>query len=116
VITVYLSGAYSSDPMGNTIDAIRTADRLIDHGFAPFVPHSMYHWWNDMAPRGYDDWLAQCLVWVPRCDCLLRMPSVSPGGDREVMKAKTTGIPVFYSERELFQWRDALIAGLIGSI
>jgi hypothetical protein len=48
--------------------------------------------------------MAQCLNFIPKCDCLLRLAGESEGADREVAFAKQRGIPVFYSITEVLEF------------
>ena len=69
-------------------------------GFLPFVP--LYsHFQHMMFPRPYEDWLKYDFEWVEACDCVLRLPGESKGGDLEVEHAEKNGIKVFYSVDEL---------------
>jgi len=94
---VYVAGKYSNgNPMHNIREALRAADRLLDAGLVPFVPH-LTGVWDMVSARAYESWLAYDLQWVARCDCVLRMPGKSAGADREVACAERLGLPVFYS-------------------
>lgn len=94
---VYVSGPLSSS--GYFIDNIRTAlqaaDRLLERGYAPYVPH-LNCLWEVMTPYTYETWLQLDLDWILRCDALIRLPGHSPGGDREVVHALAHGIPVYF--------------------
>jgi len=101
MIKVYIASPYTlGDVAVNVKLQIDVADRLIDNGFAPFVP--LYSHFQHMAhPRDYNDWIKLDLEWVKSCDCLLRLGGESSGADGEVALAKHLEIPVFYSEKDL---------------
>lgn len=92
--TVYVAGPYSSDPVMGTRKAIHVADAIWEAGGAPYVPH-LTHLWHLISPHPYEDWLELDLVWVSRCDMLVRLPGKSSGADREVAHAEQECIPVF---------------------
>jgi nucleoside 2-deoxyribosyltransferase len=101
MISVYLAGPYSDSPQARVLDAIHYAHALVERGYSVFSPHCHYHWWHLVAPRPYEDWMAQCLAWVPKCDVLFRFGDASPGADRECSLARECGIPIVRSMDEL---------------
>jgi hypothetical protein len=58
------------------------ADTLTAYGAAPFIPH-LFHFWELMSPRPYEDWLELDFDMLERCDALVRIEGYSPGADRE---------------------------------
>ena len=100
---VYISGPYSTNgTIYNIRLAIEAANTLLLAGFAPFVPHLNFSW-DIIYPHSYDTWLNWCIAWVPACDCLLRIPGISPGADIEVALARELGIPVYETICELIE-------------
>lgn len=98
---IYVAGPYTKgDPCVNTHAAIAAGNRLMDAGFAPFVPH-LSHFWHTVTPRPYEDWMSLDMRWVEVADAVLRLPGESSGADREVQHAESLGIPVFHSIDEL---------------
>jgi len=95
-MTIYIAGPYTGDVEENVAAAIFAGQSLVEYGFVPFVPH-LYHFWDQQHPNPYETWMKLCLMWVTKCDALLRLPGNSPGADREVALAKATGVLVFYS-------------------
>lgn len=94
---VYIAGPYSSpDPDLNTERAIPPFIKLIEEGFAPFLPHLCITA-DRLSPHNYEFWMQYCFDQLRRCDALLRLPGDSPGADREVAFAEELGIPVYYS-------------------
>jgi hypothetical protein len=98
---VYVSGPFSSAPMGNVLMAEKLATSLMDRGYAVFCPHTSYFWHDQISPRGYEFWMAQCLAWVAKCDILYRMDGASSGADRECALAVELGVPIVRSLSEL---------------
>lgn len=105
---VYVAGPITSpDPMENTHEAIKVADRLLTEKFVvPFVPH-LTVLWQMISPHGYEDWLAYDFDVIRHCDALLRIEGHSPGADREVVFAHERGIPVFLRIDDLNEWASA---------
>lgn len=100
---VYIASPYTiGDIAINVKNQMDIADKLIDMGFAPFVP--LYSHFQHMAhPRPYEDWIKLDIEWIKSCDCLLRLPGESKGADDEVKYAMKIGIPVFYNIDELIK-------------
>ncbi len=94
---VYLAGPYSKpDPVKNTHRMIHIADRLLDLGVVPVVPH-LTLFWHLLKPRAYQQWLDYDLQLMARCDVVLRVPGESPGADGEVAEALARGQPVIHA-------------------
>jgi nucleoside 2-deoxyribosyltransferase len=92
---IYIAGPYTQGDVGvNMGRALSAANYLIEHGFAPFVPH-LFHFLHMMHPQSYEVWLEQDMVWLAQCDALLRLSGDSPGADREVYWARTYHVPVY---------------------
>ena len=99
---VFVSGPlFSSGRVTDNVRlAVEAADRLMDLGHKPFVPHLSVH--ADMVkPRPEKDWVRLDLDWLVQCDALLRLPGYSKHGDLEVEYARQHFIPVYYSIEEL---------------
>jgi hypothetical protein len=104
---IYVAGPYSNgDKEANTHEAIRVANELADHGFAPYVPH-FTHYWDIRHERPYKFWLELDNQFLPCCDALLRIPGLSSGADKEVALAQSLGMPVFYSIDEVVKHYEA---------
>jgi nucleoside 2-deoxyribosyltransferase len=101
---VYIAGPLTKAPLGPfvaTHDAVKVASRLMRAGHTPFVPHlAVLH---DLIDPGFTwhEWMAWCLLWVERCDAVLRLDGPSEGADREVAHAQALGIPVYLNEADL---------------
>jgi len=115
-LRVFVSGPISTvDPArpepayDQIVDHIRVAvavsATLLELGFAPYVPH-MTHFFNLMAPQPYESWIELDRAYLDVCDCILRMPGKSAGGDREVAYAQGRGIPVFTSIDEVARFAN----------
>jgi hypothetical protein len=100
---IYVSGPYSKgDPAINTKNAIDVCNKLLDLGFAPFCPH-LSHFWHIIHPHSWQTWMNYDLEYVNVCQCLLRIPGESTGGDIEVAQARALGMPVYFSIEELLE-------------
>ena len=94
---VYVAGPYTKgDVVQNVRNAILTADRLAQAGYAPHIPH-LNHFWHFLFPHVWEFWLEQDLCWLEDCDCLLRLPGESAGADIEVQRARELGISIYRS-------------------
>ena len=96
---IYVAGPISiGDPVANCQRAIQVGLELMDHGYAPFVPHYSYFVDRDsMIGKGrYEQWIAIDFSYISTCHALLRLSGRSKGADREVAFAHDRGIPVFY--------------------
>jgi nucleoside 2-deoxyribosyltransferase len=103
-IKVYIASPYTlGDTAVNVRNSIDVFYELIKHGFIPFSPLAMCHTIQMIHPIEYEQWMQYDFEWVKTCDCLLRLPGDSQGADREIEVAKETGIPVFYSMKELLK-------------
>ena len=105
MITVYIASPYTKgDPQENTNISFDCALDLIELGFAPYAP--LYsHYLHIRRPQDYHVWTALDLIWVLKCDALLRLPGESSGADAEVKFAEENHIPVFYSVDDLVKWK-----------
>jgi len=100
-LMVYVAGPYTKpDPCANTHTAIHLGQKLWDLGYCPFIPH-LSHFWHTMIPNPYQMWLDLDILWLEKCDVLLRMNGQSSGADKEEEHARKIGIPVVYSIEEL---------------
>ena len=94
-ITVYIAGPYTKgDTVVNIRNALEAADEIIRRGYVPFIPH-LNGFWHLVAPKSYSFWMGYDMVWLEKCDCVLRLPGESHGADMEVENAIDMGIPVF---------------------
>mgnify|MGYP003395547670 FL=1 len=97
---IFVSGPYTSgDVAVNVKNAIDAASKLMDAGYAVYLPH-LSHFWHLVSPRPYQDWLKLDLEWLKLCDAIVRLDGQSPGADGEVNFAKENGKPV-YTLKEL---------------
>ena len=95
-IKVYVASPYTLGDVAVNVKAqMEVANKLMDLGFAPFVP--LYSHFQHMAfPRPYEDWIKIDKTWVLSCDALYRFGGESKGADGEVELAKSNNIPVFF--------------------
>lgn len=99
-ITVYIAAPYTSNPEENTKKVLRVADKVLEKGYIPFIPH-LNHYWHLISAKPYDEWLRIDREWLTRCDMVLRLEGESKGADGEVKIAKCLGIPVYFKEEDL---------------
>jgi len=105
-LRVYVAGPISKgDVFDNIVRAIKWGRRMVQDGFAPYIPHFdayMFAWGDgsgqnteEISWNGYLEW---DLEWVAASDAVFRVTGESKGADLEVAVAKQLGIPVFYDE------------------
>lgn len=100
-IFVYVASPYTKgDVAVNVRVNIEAGDKIARLGFVPFIP-LLSHFWHMLFPHPYEFWTAYDLVWIDKCDALLRLPGESSGADAEVKYARRIGCQVFYSIEEL---------------
>ena len=94
---VFISSPYT---LGDTAANVRLQhdafNALLQLGHAPLAPlFSHYH--ELIYPQPYEMWLQWCMPWVAASDCVLRLPGLSSGADRECEFARGNGVIVFDS-------------------
>lgn len=100
-LMVYVAGPYTKpDPCANTHRAVHVGQDLWDEGYCPVIPH-LTLLWNSIIPNPYQMWMDLDLLWLERCDVVLRLLGESSGADKEEEHARKVGIPVVYSIEEL---------------
>ena len=97
---IFIAGPYAGDQAINVRNALKVADRLLERGYVPYVPH-LTHFWDFASPHSRSEWIALHANWLRRCDALLRLPGSSVGADEEIDLAVTLDIPVFYFVSDL---------------
>jgi hypothetical protein len=75
---------------------IDVADKLINLGFAPFVP-LLSHFQHMIYGQPYEKWCELDIEWLNQCDCVLRLEGESVGADKEVEHAQDRGMYIFYN-------------------
>ena len=94
---IYVAGPYTGGDTDKNVEiAMEAGKKLLELGYAPFVPH-LYHYIHLLWPQSYEVWMKQGTCWLRECDGLLRIPGDSPGAEREVRAANDLDIPVFYT-------------------
>ena len=92
-LTIYVAGPYTKgDVAVNVFNALRFADYLMRQNVTPFVPH-LTHFWHIMHPHTYEEWCKYDLVWMLKCDGILRIAGESAGADKEWDVAMESNIP-----------------------
>jgi hypothetical protein len=98
---IYVASPYTKGDVAiNVRRNIEAADRLALAGFTPFCP-LLTHFWHLLIPHEYEFWCAYDMVWLERCDAIVRLAGESSGADAEVKRAVELGLPVFYSVEEV---------------
>jgi|AntAceMinimDraft_4_1070372.scaffolds.fasta_scaffold08840_6 hypothetical protein len=106
MIKVFVSSPYTKgDMVKNLNDHFKISNKLIDLGFAPFVP-LLYHYLEIHQIRDYDVWLDIDLEWLKQSDIMLRLPGESSGAEMEEKIANMSGIPVFYNIEDLLNYSE----------
>lgn len=97
---IYVASPYTKGDVAiNVRRNIEAADWLAVEGFTPFCP-LLTHFWHILIPHEYEFWCAYDMVWLERCDAIVRLSGESSGADAEVKRALDLGLPVFYSIEE----------------
>ncbi len=92
---IFISGPYAKpDPVVNTRNAILAGEEVLKLGHIPFIPH-LNHLWHLVSPHPEEFWYAHDLIWLRKCDAILRLPGESRGADNEMKMAKKWGIEEF---------------------
>ena len=100
---VYIAGQISlGDTILNVRNAILAADRVLNAGYAPYLPH-LNILWHMVSPHELEDWLGLDITWLAQCDALILLPGESKGADIEVSWAKENGIPVYHGVEEFIE-------------
>ena len=115
-VLVYVSGPISKGVLvDNIYNAMNVGISLIRAGFSVIVPHAncfmeaeiihdhAFSPTNEQAGIVYEDWMEMDFEIITRCNCVLRIPGESSGGDREVEFARALGMPVFFDMVELLK-------------
>jgi hypothetical protein len=106
---VYVAAPLSPTPNrtleANVQDAIRAASRVMQAGFVPLIPHTMYPPIDEYeqahgTARSYREWLGYCFELLSRCDAVFVVDR-SPGVDDEIRYAESIGVPVYFWFRAL---------------
>jgi len=107
-LPVYIACPYTQGDMCvNVKNAHAMWEALFQEGFAPFNP-LLTHYQALFQQHEYHEWLDYDMVWLKKCDAVLRLPGPSVGAEREVEVAMELGIPVFETIPALKAWRMAL--------
>ena len=96
---IYVAGYFSANPMHGTANAVKAAEKLLDAGWLPYVPHVNLIW-DIAAPHTPNFWYAYDLGMLKRCDamyvCSDSLTPDSTGVNDEIVACTKYGIPVFY--------------------
>ena len=98
MLRIYLSGPIGPNDNrrpANVRCALEIGSKLIDEGFAVFVPHLYDAMELLCGEKPYETWMDVDMAFLPTCHALVRLPDISPDVDREVGYAEACHIPVF---------------------
>lgn len=116
---IYVAGAYRAptrEGVELNIQAARSVGLLCCRkGWSPIIPHSNTGHLDAIDPRiGDEFWLASTLELMRRCDAVVLVSgwAHSAGTRAEIEEAMRLGIPVFWSESNLFDAQSFLAGGL----
>ncbi|MBW2596976.1 MAG: DUF4406 domain-containing protein [Deltaproteobacteria bacterium] len=103
---IYVAGYFSNNPMHGTANACAEAERLLEAGWLPVIPHINIIW-DMLAPKTPDFWYRYDIALLRRCDALYVCPGVlsehSKGVNEEIIEARECDMPVFY---EIIEAKD----------
>ncbi len=98
---IYIASPYTiGNKLENTKASLMVAAQLLLMGHVPFAP-LLTHFWDEITPRSYEEWLELDFKWILRCDAVLRLPGESNGADAEVEFAQDNGIGVYFGIQDL---------------
>lgn len=105
---VYVAGAYSAgnvmDVLANMRRGMNLSLRVLQAGYAPFVPWFDYHFSLLSGDIKLEDYYQYSISWLEKSDAVLvvaKGAKQSRGTQKEIARAKEIGIPVFWSISEL---------------
>ena len=100
---VYIAGPYTKgDVTQNVRKALDMAQKVVEAGHSPFVPH-LYHFWHLVHPGPYEQWMELDLEWLSVCEAMIRLPGESPGATIEEEFCQEANIPVYFSLEEFLE-------------
>ena len=105
---IYIAAPYTSAPVDNTRRVMEVADKVLEMGYLPYLPH-LSLLWDLHSPKSYSFWLNYHIEWLKDCDALLRLDGESVGANKEIRVAEKFGLPLFYSLEELSLWNTKKI-------
>ncbi|MCK5017832.1 MAG: hypothetical protein KAS32_12285 [Candidatus Peribacteraceae bacterium] len=101
---VYIASPYTVGDAGTNVKKqLDCFSLLLDMGLIPFAPLTS-HFLHIANPKTYRQWMDWDFEWVRSCDCLIRLPGQSSGGDEEMGVASDHCIPVFTSIHDFVDW------------
>ena len=106
--TVYIASPYTK-PEGkqleNTLKSFDIFNELVKLDFIPYAPLTS-HFIHECYPQDYKFWLEYDLIWLKKCDFILRLPGESEGADKEVKFAIENKIDVFYTIDDIIKKKE----------
>lgn len=95
---VYIASAYTNGDVAiNVRNVILVADKLVKRGHIPYIPH-LTHFWHLLSPKEIEFWYNYDNSFIDHwAECILRLENSSVGADAEVVRARTIGLPIYYT-------------------
>ena len=114
-VTCYVAGPYSAPQIITSLDHMRVGMQvcydLLKKGFSPFCP------WHDflfsfMGPVTIQEYYEYSISQLRRQESMLVLPNweTSKGTNAEIQEAERLGIPIFFTVKDLVEWRDREVA------
>ena len=110
MIRVFVSGKYTDDTKEKIQAHVEKAKQagitLMKLGYYPYVPHTMYGFWDEEHPElTWDVVMMNTVAWLCQSDCILMLPSSewSKGAEIELNEAVCLNIPIFHSIEKIKQ-------------
>jgi len=106
---VYVAGAYSADNvidvLGNMRRGMQLSLKVLQAGYAPFVPWFDYHF-SLLGEVTLQDYYDYSMAWLEVSDAVLVTPGweESNGTKTEIERAEELGLPVYFSMEELLKY------------
>lgn len=105
-LLVYIAGPYTHGRWGDNIsNVVETAQRVVNRGHVPFIPHTMTALWSTHFDN---NWVRLDLCILERCDAMIRLEGKSKGADIEEEFAEMNDIPVYHGLSEFKSEVDRL--------
>ena len=107
---IFISGPCTAehprDVLRNVNSAIDAGIKLMELGFAVFIPHlSHYVHLRPQCHFDYEEYLSNDFEWLKVSDAVLRIGGHSAGAEKECNLAKSLSIPVFLQIEALVFYR-----------
>jgi len=106
VKSIYISGPYTAETeeqkRANIERANEEAQRWARQGYFVYCPHTQTADWEHTSGLKYEDFLAQDIYWLSKCDTIALLPGweKSKGAYMEYIVARGLGLRIVLCEQE----------------